>query len=335
MTISTNDTRSTRADRLQDGLRRALPFVVSAALLAYLFGRIDIRIALDHLTLEKMARFLGPLALFSVVTLVIEAQCLHRVVAANATIASPLDRITAARIKAACYLLGVLNYALGAGGLSILLRRRTGASIAGAVGTVFVISLFDVGSVLVWAGLGGAFLPESEDLLRFGLIGGLIAAIVAGFAFLHAPISLGPLDRVRDLPVFGPARSASLALLFEIGVLRLLFVGCYVALVGALLAIFDVEVSAVELAFNVGVMLVVSALPVAAGGLGTGQVVFVELFSGAAPDPVLLAMSVFFSMTMILSRALLGAVFASEFAREAILAAKTERDQDADRNPDA
>ena len=333
MTDAANEDRAP-GGRAREMLRRTLPFVVSAALLAYLFTRIDIRVALDHLTIAKMLAFLPPLALFSIVTLLIEAQCLHRVVAANAAneegagIETPLDRLTAARIKAACYLLGVLNYALGAGGLSVLLRRRTGATIAGAVGMVFVISLFDVGSVLVWTGIGGALLPRSEDLLRFGVIGGLVTAIVAGFAFLRAPVPLGPLDRVRDLPILAPARHSPLGLLVEIGALRLLFVGCYVALVGALRRVFGVEVEIMALAFNVGVMLVVSALPVAAGGLGTGQVVFVELFSGAAPDPVLFAMSVFFSMAMILSRALLGALFASEFAREAYLASKAEQNAD-------
>jgi len=72
-------------------------------------------------------------------------------------------------------------------------------------------------------------------------------------------------------------------------------------------------------------MLVVSALPIAAGGLGTGQIVFVELFSGAASEPRLLAMSVVFSMAMIVSRALIGLLFASEFAREALAATREEQ----------
>lgn len=334
MTTSPRETARGRRGRVGAALRRVLPFVVSGVLLAYLFERIDVRVALDHLTLGRTLRFLPPLALFSVATLVIEAQCLHRVVAANAHVAAPLDRITAARIKAACYLLGVLNYALGAGGLSVLLRRRTGTTIAAAVGMVFVISLFDVGSVLAWTGVGGALLPESAELIRFGVIGGLIAAIVAGFAFLRAPVPLGPLERVRALPILAPARTAPFSLLVEIGLLRLVFVGCYVGLVGALVGGFDVSVSPVELAFNVGVMLVVSALPVAAGGLGTGQVVFVELFSGAAADPVLLAMSVLFSMAMIVSRALIGLLFASEFAREAYHAARRER-HEGERDPNA
>jgi|GEM_PF-969082 len=313
------------ASRIEQFARRTVPFVISAALLTYVFRRIDIRIALDHLTADVVLRFMAPLALFSIVTLLIEAQCLHRVIGANPNDARPLSRFTAARIKAACYLLGVLNYAIGAAGLSVLVRRRTGASIAVAVGMVFLVSLFDIGSVLAWVALGGVWLQTETYGLRIGLVGLMIAAIAAGFVFLRLPIALGPLDSIRDLPLFRAARDAKLTLLFEIGVLRLLFVGCFVLLVRGLFWSFEVDASWGELAFKVGIMLVVSALPIAAGGLGTGQIVFVELFSGAASEPRLLAMSVVFSMAMIVSRALIGLLFASEFAREALAATREEQ----------
>jgi hypothetical protein len=310
-------------DKTKKMLRHTLPFLVSAAALYYLLARIDLRVALDHFSVPVLLGFLVPLLLFSIVTLAIEAQCLHRV--ANATPgAAPLSRFTAARIKMACYLLGVLHYALGAGGLSILLRRRTGVGLTDAIGMVFVITLFDVGSVLLWAGIGGALQPHTADFLRFGVIGTLLAAIAAGFVFLRTPFPLGPLEPLRQLPVLGAARSLRVSLLMEIGAWRLIFVGCFVVLVRALFACFGIEVGWMELAVKVGVMLVVSALPLAAGGLGTGQLVFVELFSGAATEAKLLAMSVLLSMALIVSRAALGLLFATEFAREAYQVARSE-----------
>ena len=308
--------------RIESFARRTVPIAVSVALLAYLFSRIDIRIALNFVTLDVTLRFLGPLIIFLIVSLVIETQCIFRVVEANPEDASKLSRLTAARIKAACYLLGLLNYALGAAGVSILLQRRTGASLAAAAGMVFLVSLFDIGSVLVWVGGGAAIMQTEAVGVRLGIVAGLFLAIVAGFVFLRAAVDMGPLDRIRELPILRATRTAPTRLLIEIGILRLLFVGSFVVLVGALCWAFGVEVSAMRLAFNVGIMLVVSALPIAAGGLGTGQLVFVELFSGAASDAKLLAMSVVFSFSIIVTRALIGAAFASEFAREAIAASR-------------
>jgi hypothetical protein len=73
-------------------------------------------------------------------------------------------------------------------------------------------------------------------------------------------------------------------------------------------------------------MLVVSALPIAAGGLGTGQLVFVELFRGFASAAELLAASLFSSFGLIATRALLGLSFAFEFTREALDATRSELD---------
>jgi hypothetical protein len=309
--------------RIERTARLLLPIVVSGALLAYLFRKIDIRIALEYVTADVLLRFSLPLAIFLGVSLAIEAECLHRVAGANAGNATPLSRAIAARIKAACYLLGMLNYAIGAAGLSVLLQRRSGASLAAAAGMVFLISLFDIGSVVLWVS-GNAMLLQTDALgVRVGLLGGLIAAIAAGFLFLRAPISMGPLDAVRNLEVFRALRTAPTFLLLEIGMLRLFFVGCFVALVGALFWAFSIEVGMTQLAMNVGIMLVVSALPIAAGGLGTGQIVFVELFSGLAPDAELLAASIVFSIGMIATRALIGLVFAPEFTREALIATRT------------
>ncbi|MCP4905276.1 MAG: hypothetical protein GY910_09875 [bacterium] len=327
MTAPPNE--GTLVARLERIARILVPFLVSGALLAYVFRRIDIRVALDYVTGDILLRFLPALVVFLGFTLVIEAQCLHRVTLANPTDATPIRRATAARIKAACYLLGLLNYALGALGLSILLQRRARSSLAAAAGMVFLISLFDIGSVLVWVAAGAALLQAEAFGIRLGLLGAIIFSIVAGFAFLRAPLSMGPLERVRELEILRALRSAPLALLVEIGILRLLFVSSFVALVAALFWAFGIEVGLIQLGLNVGIMLVVSALPIAAGGLGTGQIVFVELFSGLAPDAQLLSASIVFSFAMIVARALLGLLFAPEFTREALAAARAASKEEA------
>ena len=313
--------RPTRS-RIERTARLLVPFAVSLALLGYLFRRIELRTALDYVTPEVLLRFSLPLLLFLGVTLLIEAQCLHRVAQANPADATPLSRITAARIKAACYVLSLLNYAIGAVGLSVLLRRRSGASLAAAGGMVFLISLLDIGSVVLWVAGGAVLLQTDAFGVRIGLLGGLLLAIGLGLAFLRTSLSMGPLDAIRGLAIFRAPRSAPLSLLLEIGLLRVLFVGCFVALTGALFWAFSIEVGGTQLAMNVGIMLVVSALPIAAGGLGTGQIVFVELFSGLAPDAELLAASIVLSIALVSTRAAIGLLFAPEFTREALAAAQ-------------
>jgi uncharacterized membrane protein YbhN (UPF0104 family) len=302
-------------------LRVAIPFAISAALLGYLFSRIDVRAVGDSITPAVALRWLLPLLIFNLVSLAIEARCLHRVVAATG---AHLDYGTAARIKAACYLLSILNYLIGAAGLSILLRRRARLGLADAASVVFLISLFDIGAVLCLAAVAASFLQTETLGVRIGLLGALLAAILLGFVFLRVPTRLGPLERLRRLDLFRSPRTAPASLLVELGALRALFVLCYVALMSSLFWAFQIEVDPIHLGLNVALLLVVSALPIAAGGLGTGQIAFVALFSGFAPDAELLAASILFTVGLISSRALLGWAFAMEFTREALVAARRE-----------
>jgi len=312
--------------RAAERVRRALPIFVSAALVAYLAHRIDLRAALDHLTLETTLRFLAPLAVWNGVTLLIEAHCLHRVTAACG---HALPRTTAARIKSACYLLSLFHYAAGATALTFLLRRRMDTSLARAASAVFVIALLDVGSVAGMALLAGSLLPALGAGLRSGLLLALLAGVAAGFFVLRTKRSLGPLEPLRALELLGAFRTIPLATLLELVALRIAFVACYVGMVAGLFHAFDVEIGLVELALAVAVLLLVSALPIAVAGIGTAQVAFVTIFAKQAPQDVLLSMSILMSIALTLARALLGLAFAGELGREAKEALGERADSDA------
>ena len=91
-------------------LQRVLPFVVTAASLLYVFSGIDLRSVVDALTLESARILLPATLIFCVVTLSLEGLSLALLTAPAGAAASPL---LCARIKAASYIAGMLNYALG------------------------------------------------------------------------------------------------------------------------------------------------------------------------------------------------------------------------------
>ena len=78
------------------------------------------------------------------------------------------------------------------------------------------------------------------------------------------------------------------------------------------------------LAVNICILLLVAALPIAAAGLGTGQIVFVELFKPWGDPAVLLAASLTLSLGLIITRAAIGLLFAQEFTAEALAAQNAE-----------
>lgn len=305
--------------------RLALPFAVSVALLAWVLSGVDVGAVFAHVTPGVAAVFVPSLLGFLAVSLAIESLCLVTVVSHSRPFH---DLVVAARIKAASYPLGLVNYALGAGATAVLLRRRARMTLAEAAGAIFVIGLFDLGSLIVCVLVGVGMMGAATPGLQAGVIVLAGGAIVAGFAVLRAPIRLGAFDRVRELEVFRDARTLPLSQLARLAALRLLFVSGFIALVFATLLAFGVSVPPLDLIVDTSVLLLVSALPIAVAGLGTGQVVFIALFERFAPAETLLAASLTLSFGMIVTRAIIGLAFAREFTAEALAARHGEGDGD-------
>lgn len=313
-TRQTSESRDEAASRAGRFLRWTLPFAVSAVLLGWLLAGMDLGALTDRFTAQVAVIFVPSLLVFLATSLTVEAICLVWVVSYYHAFSSVM---LAARIKAASYLLGLINYALGAGAVTLLLRRRAGVPLAQAAGSVLLIALFDLGS-LVLITLVALGLRESDAvMLRTGSVALAALILIAGFAVLRAPISLGPIDRLRDWKVLEAARTLPMGLLIRLGFLRLVAVGSFVALAGMTLYSFGVEVPLFAMIVSICILLVISALPMAAAGLGTGQVAFVALFEGYAEPETLLAASLTMSFGLIITRALMGLVFAREFSAEA------------------
>ena len=299
--------------------RWTLPFAVSGVFFAYVLSGVDMAAVAERMTPRVALYFLPPLAIFLAVSLLIEAVCLVLVISHS----QPFSSLwVAARIKAASYLLGLLNYALGAGALTLLLRRRARMSLADAAGAVLLIGLFDLGSLLLTVFAGAALAGAEAPGVQAGVVVLAGGAIVAGFAALRAPVSLGFLDGFRDLAIFRAARTLPLSLLLRLGALRLAFIASFIALAGSILAAFDVSVPPLRLAVNISILLLVAALPIAVAGLGTGQLAFVALFESWADAETLLAASLTLSFGLITARSAMGLLFAREFTSEALAATR-------------
>ena len=264
----------------------------------------------------------------AVVTLVLEALSLSR--AARPTGASA-SLLSWARIKAASYPLQMVHPSLGAGGLTFLLRRRTGMELAAALGVVMLILLFDLAALLVLATVGATFATNLEAggsfELRAGIATALVGALALGLAALRAPISLGPLDRLRDAQALRAAREAPLQVLAELALIRLLLVSCFIALGAAALWAFGVSIPIGNVAVGILGVALVAAIPIAVSGLGTSQVAFVAVFGDYAGADTLLACSLSLSLGLLVVRSGLGLVFAREFTREALRGALADAER--------
>ncbi len=301
--------------RMPRALRAALPFVVSATLLAFLAQEVDFQAAVSVVTGRSLLLLAPALFSYTAVSLWLDAVSLVRVVPAAG---GRLEIPSAARIKAASYSFGLVHYALGAAALVVLLRRRGRLAMAEAAGVVMLISAFDLMALLGLAVLGSAFFATEAVVLRAGLVAAALAAAPMGLFVLRTEHRLGPLDRFRDLRLLRSAREIPNKRLAELLVLRVLFVALFIVLGALALAAFGVRPPPGDLVIGFTGIALVSALPIAVAGLGTGQLAFVYAFRGSGDTETLLACSLALSAGIILLRVALAATFAREFAREAL-----------------
>jgi hypothetical protein len=299
--------------------RTILPFIVSGGILGYLLSAVDFAPVLDRVTLRGSLTLAFALVAFGFVSLLIEGQCLHRLMPAD----GPREtRWTLMRMKSASYLLSTVNVALGAGALAYLLQRRSKIGLGDAAGIVVLLSAFDL-CVLLWLGAAATLGMATQTLaLPVGSLVAMAAAVFAGLAIVRSSISLGPLERYRELSLLRAARLTPAASLAEAFALRMTLVAGFLCVFWSGLLAFGIDIPIGPLVAGMIAVTLVSSLPIGVSGLGTGQATFIICFSQWADEGTLVATSLALTLGMILLRGGIGLAFAGEFSRVAIAAAR-------------
>lgn len=267
--------------KLAAGARRWLPWLAALAILAFLVREVRVeplREAFRHGAWVALSAYI---VLETLLTLPADALGTREALAA-AGVARPWMEVLLAR--GTSYLVGLISYVAGQGGVGFYLAR-TGVSVGRSAGAVLLLMIAN-GIVLVVLGAvslgieiarGGLGETANSDLLLL-----TVAAALAGTAAYLAVVAARP-------PWL--ARYGLLAPLFEAGIrghLRSIAARFPHMLLLALLhwgafRIWGIEVPLARgLALN-PVVLLIAALPVTPGGLGTTQALQVLFFSPWSP----------------------------------------------------
>ena len=294
--------------------QRVLPVVVSLGVLAFLFQSVDFGLVVAALDWRVIGYLLPALLVYGAATLALEAASITILMS---TKPEGFGMWTAARIKCASYLIGIVNFALGAGALTILLRRRANLNLAESASVVLTITSVDL-VILMLMAAAGTLVDAGPSGVNAGLFVLLVIAFVVGMTVLRMPANLGPIERLRSLTIFQALRTTPLSLLSRLAVMRVLFTSSFIALGGAAFAGFDIAIPLSDLTIGMVFVGVVSALPIAIAGLGTGQAAVVAVFGHLADRETLLALSLVLTAGMLALRTGMGLLMAREFTREAL-----------------
>jgi hypothetical protein len=203
-------------------------------------------------------------------------------------------------VRGATYLLGLLNYALGQGGIGLYLHR-TGVRAVKGTGIVLFLLIVNFGALVAAAALG---LLLGQGRWTGGLKGTALALLAAGLAYL-AIVALRPAFLARRealAPLFAAGPLGHLAALAgRMPHLLLLILGHWGAL-----AIWGIPVPPGEALARMPVVLLASVVPLSPSGLGTVQAAQVFLFSPYSDEAAVLSFSLAFSFLGLACQALVG-----------------------------
>lgn len=249
--------------------RRALPFVIAAALLAFVVARLDLvafRAALGRLDLPA---FLGFTAAW-VITL-LGADALASVAAYR--VSTPGVRFGQFYVlRGASYLPGLLNHHLGQAFLTYMTARAFGVPLARVAGATLLSYAGWMGCLL---GLAMVALPIAGMPALW-----LLAPLGAGIVYLVV-LGLRP-ARLARIPLLAPLFEAgiaghAIALVARVPHLAVLVLGTWLPFF-----FFDVHVPVGPALLFIPVILVATTLPLTPQGFGTRDALAVAFFASYA-----------------------------------------------------
>jgi len=304
-------------------LKRWLPWVLSAAIVAFLFLSTDLAAVGDALATADWGALVAWMTLVTAVAFLVDA---GTIAALMRRFVTPLGYGEVIAIRGVSYFLNVLNYSLAAGGMAWIVSKKKGVPFLRAFAALmwlFFVDVIALGLLLTIGWLVGrdALGPFIDSV---PIVIAVVWAIVLGaLVFWNARFDFFVLGFMRPWRIFDTFREARLVDYALMVALRIALVGVYVLTHWLLLPTFDVSIPFVELLMYTPLVTFVQVIPATVSGLGAAQGVMVALFApyvvhASDPKAVIIAYSTVIGPLATLIRLVIGYAVMATIAREVV-----------------
>ncbi len=284
-------------------LRRILPWFVAGTLLWVLFTRAGFGKVKAAAGEADLPYLFGVSLLCMVPMFVLDVLSISRVFAWFNR-ATPVLEL--ARVRAASYLISLVNYNVGSGTIAFWLKRRHGTPFLEGFASILFINVTDVIILVV---LIAAALPLLEPPMNrtIGVVVGMATLLLAGhFLYWRGGINFFLLGAFRNWPIFKSFKAARAGHYLRLAAIRLPFDLLFILNFWLALRAFDVKVPFLLTLAYVPIILFVAVVPITVAGLGTVQAVTLYLLKDYASEATLLAFSLMLMVAMTSVRVLIG-----------------------------
>lgn len=253
--------------------RRAVPFVVGGALIAYVLGRLDFGAFVAAVGSTHYVAFLGFTVVFNAALLAADALATTHI---YRRIVAPVRYSELFVIRGASYLPSILNHHVGQAWLTYFVAKAYRAPLFRVAGATLLVYATTFGGLFSFLLVG---LPFNRGSVPW-LIPTVAFLALAGLAYLVAvrlrPRFLASRQMVAPLIEVG-VRGHLIALLYRLPHVIVQFFGAWVPFL-----FFGIDVPLIDALALMPVIMFVVALPVSPQGLGTRDALALALLTGYA-----------------------------------------------------
>ena len=297
--------------RHQHGVKRVIPWIVTAVIFALIFRRVPVDKVVEALRGVRLLPYLAIMLPYSVIYLLVDTFCLTRVLNWFNTTIAYRDVLP---IRATTYLLTLVNSPLGQGGVALYLNRREGIPFFEVASSVLFMMFVELYQLVFFSSLGAVLAPQRVEHSLVLVYSVLYAYLLVHFlVFRFGGAWLEHRKAARMLRSFRMARPHQYLrlLLFKSPNFLMATVVYYFAL-----QCFDLHLSYLQLFMFLPVIFLSAALPIGVAHLGAPQYFWLHFFGDQAPEASLLAFSLTAHVTFMVMNAGLGLPFLPRATRE-------------------
>lgn len=305
-------------------ITRLLPWLLTGTIFALLFRRIPVQDVIATLRQVSLGPYLALMLPYSLIYCSIDALVLTRLLH---WFHAPIPYRRLLPVRAAAYILALLNPSLGHGAVAWALHRREGLPLLEIASSLVFLTVLEFCQLTLYATVGiFGFYPQLA--LTFAPIYGVLAAVL-GLGIVCIQTNRDPLAwlgtrigrwRTGDRSYQTPARLLQGRLLrtFKLArprhyLLTLLYKApnfCLAVLVHYFaLQLFGVQVPFLRLFGLLPLVFLVASLPVTVAHLGTSQAAWVFFFAAYGEASHILAYSLVAHVTFMVLNGLIGVCF--------------------------
>lgn len=311
-------------------LKAVLPWLGASALLAFLGLTTDWPKAMAAVRQTDVVLFLLICGANTVIAFLYDCLCLTWLVRRTLGHRGQPggDRFRdLAPLKAASYIINVLNYHAAALAMAFLIGRRKNVQFLEAAGALALLAYLDILTVTAMSVAGIWLQPEffgTNLALQTALktMAAAVFTVALGLVLLvQSPWQLPILQKLRQLPPARPLAALTPLRMAEGLILRAGLLGIYTVGSTFLMQPFGMKADFGRMMLAMPVITVVGTLPISVSGLGSTQVLMRTFYApfvlgGRAPVPVIDAFSTLASLGGMGWRLLIAAPFFRKISKE-------------------